>query len=70
MLYIGKLLVNYSIMLVLMKFFFMLQILVPVLVDSCWFVYSFHVSQRIVHLLDPDPQQAKSKDITVLKRLV
>ncbi|XP_071933917.1 uncharacterized protein [Coffea arabica] len=44
-------------------------ILVPVCVDSYWFVYSFHVTHHVVHLLDPDPQQAKSKDITVLKRL-
>ena len=33
-------------------------------------VYYFDVSHREVHLLDPNSDQAKSKDISVLNRLV
>ena len=46
------------------------QILVPVCIEGSWFVYSFGVSEKEVHVLDPDSTQAKSKDISVLNRLV
>ncbi|XP_071905917.1 uncharacterized protein [Coffea arabica] len=45
------------------------QILVPVCIEGSWFVYSFGVSEKEVHVLDPDSSQAKSKDISVLNRL-
>ena len=46
------------------------QIHVPICIEGYWFVYYFDVSHREVHLLDPNSDQAKSKDISVLNRLV